>query len=64
MKKDIMIFSTPNGSNHFYELYKKAKEDKPVWIGVDWAKDSGMIRGDVISRTANVVHVRFKTVSV
>jgi hypothetical protein len=36
----------------------------PKWIGVDWAKDSGMNRGDVIIRDGNVTHVRFKTVSV
>lgn len=31
-------------------------------IGVDWAKGSGMNRGEVIKRDDNVTHVRFKTV--
>jgi|GEM_PF-5236262 len=33
-------------------------------IGVDWAKGSGMNRGEVIKRESNVIHVRFKTVTV
>ncbi len=31
-------------------------------VGIDWAKDSGYNRGDVISRQGNVTYLRFKTV--
>lgn len=62
-KNDIMIFSIPNRSCDFYEIFKRSLEEKPIWIGVDWAKDSGMNRGDVIKRDGNVTHVRFKTVT-
>ena len=32
-------------------------------MGVDWAKGSGMNRGDVISRDGNIIEVQFKTVN-
>jgi len=35
---------------------------EPAVFGVDWAKDSGMNRGDVINRVDNVIYVRFKAV--
>lgn len=46
----------------------KNNPPKTAWlsykfIGVDWAKDSGMNRGDVISRKDNVTEVRFSTVT-
>lgn len=34
------------------------------FIGVDWAKNSGMNRGDVISRNDNVIEIRFKTATI
>mgnify|MGYP000309354810 CR=1 FL=1 len=46
-KDKLVWFSTPwNASNYFYDKFMK--EDKPVWIGIDWAEDSGMNRGDII----------------
>ena len=65
-KDKMMIISTPRqaGRSYFYDLYKKNLQGKePAWVGVDWAKDSGMNRGDVIKRSANVVHVRFRTIA-
>ena len=40
------------------------KNSTPVWIGIDWAKGSGMNRGDVYKRENNVLYVRFKTVGI
>jgi hypothetical protein len=31
------------------------------YFGIDWAENSGMNRGDIISRKNNVIEVRFKT---
>jgi hypothetical protein len=56
----IFILSTPTGNSFFYEMFMSQK--RPVVVGVDWAKDSGMVRGDILSKEGNVVHVRFKTV--
>jgi len=58
---------TPNGDYHFFDLFVKAKNiaDKTTsmtFIGFDWAKGSGMNRGEIIARHDNVVYVRFKTV--
>ncbi len=39
-------------------------ELKPIWIGVDWAKDSGFNQGDIISIKGDVIEVRFQTVTV
>jgi len=41
---------------------KKQDEAIRTIIGVDWAKDSGMNRGDIIKHDENVIHVRFKAV--
>ena len=51
-------------SNPRAEAFKKMKamfEQGQMWIGIDWASDSGMLRGDVIKREGNVTHLRFKT---
>lgn len=67
--------SNPVSSNYFKNMFievqdesnkiKKRKGlDYPIFIGVDWAEDSGMNRGDVISRNDNVIEVRFKTATV
>ncbi len=37
---------------------------KYLLLGIDWAEDSGMNRGDIISRSENVIYVRFKAVDV
>jgi len=70
MKDDDKHFysSTPRGKNAFYNQWLKSLMDstpiKPKWIGIDWAKDSGMNRGDVIKKDGNVTHVRFNTVEI
>ena len=43
-------------------MFNVVMEGEPLWAGIDWAKDSGMNRGDIISSQGNVVEVRFKTV--
>ena len=48
------------------ELINQLYEDfiiKPRLLGVDWSRGHGMIRGEIISRSGNVVEVRFKTVA-
>jgi len=56
------------GKSNFYNLFMEPEKriglEYPVYVGVDWAKDSGMNRGDVISRHDNVIEVRFKTVTI
>lgn len=37
------------------------EKTEPIFFGVDWAKDSGLNRGDVIKQIGNVTYVRFKT---
>ena len=45
-----------------FDVYDEASEiPESLWMGIDWAKDSGMNRGDVISRNNNVIEVRFRT---
>lgn len=58
-------------NNHFQNMFMevqdkihKAMAVPPQFMGVDWAKDSGMNLGDVISRNNNVIEVRFKTVTI
>lgn len=67
--KKFVYFSTPRraGRSLFERLSKEAHGNgvdlsKPLYLGVDWAKNSGMNRGDVIKRVANVIYVRFVTV--
>ena len=65
-EKPQFFCSTPMsaGKNTFYKMFEEAgKISKNAWVGIDWAKDSGMNRGEVIERKVNVTHVRFKTVS-
>lgn len=63
MKDKFIFFSTPSHLNQFYRrLMEKAETAHPKWFGVDWAKDSGMNRGDVIKRDDNIIHVRFRAV--
>ena len=67
MSDKIIIVSTPSRktSEHyrrFVDFMRTA--DRPAFTGVDWAKDSGMNRGDVIGRDDNITHVRFKTVGI
>ena len=65
-KPKYHITSTPRqaGKSFFQQWFEENAEIPPdVWIGVDWAKDSGMNRGDVIKRNGNVAHVRFRTVA-
>jgi len=33
----------------------------PFSISVDWAPGQGMLRGEIIKKTGNVIEVRFKT---
>ena len=68
MKDDEFFkFTSSRKASLLYDLFIKSKKevDKvsgPSWVGVDWAAGYGMIRGEVINRHDNVVHVRFKTV--
>jgi len=65
MKEKRYFCSTPsNRSSIFYEIFKHVHMNNPIWVGVDWAKDSGMNRGDIIKTESNVIHVRFKTIGV
>lgn len=48
------------------EMINQLYEDfiiKPRLLGVDWSRGHGMIRGEVIARSDNVIEVRFKTVA-
>lgn len=45
-----------------YKKFIDSINEMPVYFGVDWAKDSGLNRGDIMSQTDNVIYVRFKTV--
>jgi len=61
----IIIESTPGGEmseHHKRFIAAMKKTDKYKLIGIDWAKDSGMNRGNIIERDNNIIHVRFKTV--
>jgi hypothetical protein len=52
-------------SDDYNEYLKELVDAMPLGqsiIGIDWAKDSGMSRGDIIKREDNVVYTRFKTV--
>jgi hypothetical protein len=52
-------------SDDYDEYLKELVDAMPLGrslIGIDWAKDSGMNRGDIIKREDNVVYTRFKTV--
>ena len=65
-KPPVIIISTPDShESFFYKLWVEEQAAMPgaMWAGVDWAKDSGMNRGDVIKRDGNVTTVRFKTVT-
>jgi len=76
-KKELILYeSTPcNRSDRFKDMFMSAqnlivvdegqvkKRKDFIFIGVDWAKDSSMNRGDVISRKNNVTEVRFSTVT-
>lgn len=73
MKDDDEIkwfsFSNPKSEvNHIYNKWLKSMAEKmavqPKHIGIDWAKDSGMNRGDIIKNDGNVTHVRFRTVTI
>jgi hypothetical protein len=74
---DYFFFeSNPTHKNNWYKnmfmevqdesnkIKRRKGLDYPIFIGVDWAKDSGMNRGDVMSRNDNVIEVRFKTVTI
>lgn len=45
------------------KLVDKKPIVKPRVIGIDWAKGSGMTRGDIRGRYGNVICVCFKTVA-
>ena len=61
----VYMTSTPQGKNEWYRRFVDSiKTAEPRYIGVDWASGHGMIRGEVISRDANVIHVRFKDVGI
>ena len=65
--RDSLLYftSTLNGINEWYKKFvDSCKTAEPRFIGVDWAADSGMNRGDIVKREGNVVHARFKTVGV
>lgn len=66
--KRFLFHSTPSGrvgENALYKIFEEFEAiKKKNWIGLDWAKDSGMNRGDVIKRDKNVTHVRFNAVGV
>jgi len=66
-KAFFIPFTPSTNGGYFMQLYldmlKEARyKSGMAFLGVDWAKDSGMTRGDVISRNKNVTEVRFKTV--
>lgn len=46
----------------FLVLDEPGEIPESTWAGIDWAKGSGMTRGDVISRNDNIIEVRFRTV--
>jgi len=61
-------FTPSTNGGYFIQMYldmlKEARYKAGMaCLGIDWAKDSGMNRGDVISRNKNVTEVRFKTVT-
>jgi len=69
--------SNPMSDDYFHNMFMKGIEKRKGYkyesttnlppfsfIGVDWAKDSGMNRGDIMSRNDNVIEVRFKTVTI
>ena len=70
-KDKIVIFSTPmSKENLWLDMYNKFQKQweegaklPPHLLGIDWAEDSGMNRGDIHKREGNVIHVRFKAVS-
>jgi len=67
MKDKIMIISTLRSAckNTFYKMFMDSKKcEKPTWVGIDWASENCMIRGEVIKREGNVTYLRFKTVTV
>lgn len=56
----------PGNGGWIEQMFFKNKDTglhdfQPVWVGIDWAADSGMLRGDVIKREGNVIYLRFKT---
>ena len=62
------MFKTIKEANAFYNTMMRTTmrdifKDSPKILGVDWAKDSGMNRGDIIARDGNVITIRFKTVT-
>jgi len=64
-KEWYMSFTPMTESTYFFRQWVDTLlTAEPVFMGVDWAKDSGMIRGDVIDRNGNVIYVRFKTVTI
>lgn len=69
MKKDkLIIFGNPTRIDRltYYKTMKQLMENhlvsRPIWLGFDPSSGHGMVRGEVIERHQNVVHVRFKTV--
>lgn len=57
MKNDITIYSTPSGEpSHFYELYKRLKEQEPIVIGIDWAKGNGMNMDEMTEEMIEAAH--------
>ncbi len=63
-KEDRHLIDTIIKQKASYILRNHLEETQPISFGIDWAKDSGRNRGDVIKRVGNVTHVRFKTMGV
>jgi len=57
----LIYLSTPRQARRSWFEQMMGKK-QPKWIGIDWGKESGMNRGDVIKRDGNITHVRFNTV--
>ncbi|MEZ0150152.1 MAG: hypothetical protein AB9Q19_12680 [Candidatus Reddybacter sp.] len=65
MANDFIFFSTPKGgSSLLHDLFLNQFNENKLFIGVDWACDSGNNKGDVIKRDANVTYVRFKDLGI
>ena len=56
----------PEGySKEFYSyLMEKDSWGNPAWVGIDWCRGKGMIRGEIIKKERNIIYVRFSTVGI
>lgn len=60
LRDDPLLFM----NTFFDDIARSMSVPQYMMFGADWTKDSGMNRGDIMSRNDNVVEVRFKTVTI